>query len=185
METAKNKTTTIIFSIIILVLLASNIFIGYLYIHTNDSLNDKNQTLAEQSGKIQVLEKENKGLSGFKDKYNKAEQDNEILNQRLGDVTQENTDLNGKLDQAKSQKVTVQKAPKTNQASTQSVNNPPNAVGVGSTKDHVKSVMGTPSSISGVSNNYWWYGYTSWVKFDENTGLVNGWENGGNLKLQK
>jgi outer membrane murein-binding lipoprotein Lpp len=59
--------------------------------------------------------------------------------------------------------------------------NPPNYFTLGSSKDHVKKIMGTPDSIVLTS---WWYGKQSWVSFDKNE-LVEGWYNGGNnLKIK-
>ncbi|WP_316571361.1 DnaJ domain-containing protein [Neobacillus sp. YIM B06451] len=66
-------------------------------------------------------------------------------------------------------------------------NNPNGAITQGSTKEHVKKVMGTPSSLSKMplGGETWWYGGTAFINFDAN-GLVEGWTdiNGNVLKVQ-
>lgn len=66
-------------------------------------------------------------------------------------------------------------------------NNPNGAFTQGSTKEHVKKIMGTPSSLNKMplGGETWWYGGTAYVNFDAN-GLVEGWTdyNGDVLKVQ-
>ncbi|MBM7706853.1 curved DNA-binding protein CbpA [Chryseomicrobium aureum] len=54
--------------------------------------------------------------------------------------------------------------------------------GLGSTKDEVKAIMGTPDGIT-IGGNWWNYGI-SYITFDYHTGLVDGWQNNGELKVE-
>jgi hypothetical protein len=172
--TKKSNILIIIFGIFLFLLLASNIFTIYLLMDTKDSLNNKNQTLAVNKGKIEIQQKENADLKGIKEKYTEALKDNEILDGRVADLTAEITKLNGEIEQRKStqsQQVQAQSTQPSQQA-----NNPVGAITVGSSKEHVRKIMGNPDSIILTS---WWYGKQSWVSFDNN-GLVDSWYNGGN-----
>ncbi len=66
-------------------------------------------------------------------------------------------------------------------------NNPEGAFTQGSSKEHVKQVMGTPNSLSKMplGGETWSYGNTAWVKFTPE-GLVEGWYDyhGNVLKVQ-
>ncbi|MBS4194666.1 J domain-containing protein [Bacillus sp. FJAT-49870] len=66
-------------------------------------------------------------------------------------------------------------------------NNPAGAFTQGSSKDHVKKIMGTPSSLNKMplGEETWWYGGTAFVNFNEE-GLVEGWTDikGDTLKVQ-
>ena len=55
-------------------------------------------------------------------------------------------------------------------------NNPSGRFTIGSSKEHVEKIMGSPDSVVLTS---WWYGKQSWVSFDKN-GLVESFYNGGN-----
>ncbi len=65
--------------------------------------------------------------------------------------------------------------------------NPQGAFTQGSTKEHVKQVMGTPNSLSKrpLGGETWSYGNTAWVEFSPE-GLVEGWYDydGNTLKVQ-
>lgn len=141
----RSNALIILFSIILVLLVASNIFTVYLLIDTKDSFNSNNQALAESKGKIELLQKENKELNGFKEKYSEALKDNEILDGRVGDLTKEVVQLNDKLEQK--QTTQVQQVQASKQPAQQQENNPPNAIAIGSSKDHVRQVMGNPDSI--------------------------------------
>lgn len=54
--------------------------------------------------------------------------------------------------------------------------------GLGSTKDEVKAIMGTPDGITN-GGNWWNYGM-SYITFGYDTGLVDGWQNNGELKVE-
>ena len=59
-----------------------------------------------------------------------------------------------------------------------------NFLTIGSTKNDVARIQGTPISISNYSScDYWYFGYSS-MKFDRN-GQIQSWNNrGGNLKVK-
>ncbi|GGB53045.1 J domain-containing protein [Fictibacillus barbaricus] len=65
--------------------------------------------------------------------------------------------------------------------------NPEGAFTQGSSKEHVKKVMGTPSSLSKLPSGgeTWWYGGSSYINFNSE-GIVEGWYDysGGKLKVQ-
>jgi curved DNA-binding protein CbpA len=65
--------------------------------------------------------------------------------------------------------------------------NPEGAFTQGSSKEHVKLIMGTPSSLSShpFGGETWWYGGSAYVEFNKE-GVVEGWTdiNGDTLKVQ-
>jgi curved DNA-binding protein CbpA len=65
--------------------------------------------------------------------------------------------------------------------------NPEGAFTQGSSRDHVKLIMGTPSSLSShpFGGETWWYGSSAYVEFNKE-GVVEGWTdiNGDTLKVQ-
>ena len=66
-----------------------------------------------------------------------------------------------------------------NPSSADNVTIPKGYITIGFTKEEVKSIMGTPDSLSSYS---WWYGLSS-ISFDHN-GKVDGWSDiSGNLKV--
>ena len=68
--------------------------------------------------------------------------------------------------------------------SIRAISSPANFLTIGSTKNDVARIQGTPISISAYSScDYWYFGYSS-IKFDRN-GRIQSWDNrGGNLKVK-
>jgi len=71
--------------------------------------------------------------------------------------------------------------------SNRNYSNPEGAFTQGSSKEHVKKIMGTPTSlmVMPLGGEKWSYGNTAWVNFDEN-GEVEGWYDysGNTLKVK-
>lgn len=142
---------------------------------------------------IAEVEKEKNILT---QRLSEAENDNSVLDGRLEDVTKENMKLieeNVELSNELSG-VLIEKELNTNVASNTSaeevtssnVEEYDNAFTQGSSKEHVKEIMGTPTQLlkRPLGGESWWYGNTAWVNFDSN-GRVEGWyDTGGVLKVR-
>ncbi|CAM3888879.1 hypothetical protein GCM10009865_22210 [Aeromicrobium ponti] len=126
-----------------------------------------------------------------------AENDNSVLDKRLEDVTKENMRLNEENVELSNELsgVLIEKEINSNLASNTNTEevlstNVEEIEGVftqGSTKEHVKKIMGTPSSLNKMplGGETWWYGGAAYINFDAN-GLVEGWTDisGDVLKVQ-
>jgi DnaJ-class molecular chaperone len=123
----------------------------------------------------------------FGNKNESSNNDNQILDQRLTDVINENTDLKNKNQELKDKVAgltadneELRKQNVTIAANSDSVENNNGYFTIGSTKEQVRAVMGTPSSVS---DHFWMYDF-SMVNFDSQ-GSVSGYSNTSkNLKVK-
>jgi hypothetical protein len=168
-KTLKAKITIVILSITTILLLGMTIFLINASMYGRNTLNKNNKVIAQ-------LKTENKSLMSQVSDLN---DDITMKNNRISEL------LNKSEQASTTQAYTSQQEQSSIEETAQSEEiNPPNAVAIGSTKQHVREVMGTPTSMV-AGGNYWWYGYASWISFDKQTGLVQGYSNEGhNLKIQ-
>ncbi|MEN8699587.1 DnaJ domain-containing protein [Bacillus infantis] len=134
--------------------------------------------------------------SSLMEKLSASENDNSVLDSRLGEVIQDNISLTEENAEIKSDLANVslvQEEYSDVSASNSAVDETSNiieeyedAFTLGSSKEHVKSIMGTPSRLwqSPLGGEYWWYGTFSRVNFDSD-GRVEGWNDSeGILKVK-
>lgn len=126
------------------------------------------QTASAESPEFVSLETE---YSTLLEQYSELENQLIQLNNENEELLTLNEDLVSELELSQS-----------SQVANQSPANSGGTFGLGSTKDEVKAIMGTPDSIQ-VNGNWWDYGQ-SYVNFDYSTELVNGWSNKGELKVE-
>ncbi|MBN8199188.1 J domain-containing protein [Cytobacillus pseudoceanisediminis] len=129
-------------------------------------------------------------------RLSEAENDNSVLDSRLEDVTKENlklteenielnTELSGVLDEQEL-KNSLDSNKSADEITSRYVEEYDDAFTQGSSKEHVKEIMGTPTQLMQrpLGGESWWYGETAWVNFDSN-GRVEGWyDTGGVLKVK-
>lgn len=162
-ETKEKKSFAAIFLISTLLLLAINLFTVYLYNNTQKELIKSKEVLAVQEDRIATLQTSAEEL-------NSLSEENDILNQRITDLSEEMVNLYSELEQEKAKTTPEQSSEVTKQID-------PDYFTIGSTMEHVKEVMGTPKSIS---FSRWRYGRYSYVSFDRD-GLVDGWDDNENI----
>jgi uncharacterized protein YoxC len=165
----KIKIAIIFLSVTTILLLGMTIFLINATIYARNTLNKDNKVIAQ-------LKTDNKSLMSQVSDLN-------------DDVTRKNNRISELLNKSEQASTTQAYTSQQEQSSIKETAlpeeiNPPNAVTIGSTKQHVREVMGTPTSMV-AGGNYWWYGYASWISFDRQTGLVQSYSNEGhNLKIQ-
>lgn len=125
------------------------------------------QSASAESPEFVSLETE---YSTLLEQYSELENQLIQLNTKNEELLTLNGDLVSKLELSQS-----------TQVANQGLANSGGTFGLGSTKDEVKAIMGTPDSIIGGS--YWYYG-ESHIEFDFTTELVDGWNNRGELKVK-
>lgn len=137
----------------------------------NDNLvlkvQEMEQSASAESPEFASLETE---YSTLLEQYSELENQLIQLNTKNEELLTLNGDLVSKLELSQS-----------TQVANQGLANSGGTFGLGSTKDEVKAIMGTPDSIIGGS--YWYYG-ESHIEFDFTTELVDGWNNRGELKVK-
>lgn len=134
------------------------------------------------------LEDENAGLTKDLEELSKT---NKVLNEEYNTLENAYLDLELQLTDDSIVEEAAEEASeviKTVEESQEIIaNNPEDAFTQGSSKEHVKQVMGTPNSLSKMplGGETWSYGNTAWVKFTPE-GLVEGWYDydGNVLKVQ-
>jgi hypothetical protein len=155
-----------------LILLLSNIFFGYLVMEARIMIAEKNQDIAEKEAAVSMLERENQRLQ---EEGGKRE---EVINQLSFDLSAAEEEIS----QLQTNQV-INTETVVNQGKTLPAPNDDSSTSftIGSSKEHVQKIMGSPDSIILDS---WWYGKQSWVRFDSNNRVVS-WYDGANFLKTK
>jgi cell division protein FtsB len=172
MKNTMGKSKIILFSVILFVMISSNVLTAYFLMQEKISAVKLSETITTQKVRINTLQKANDDLNG---NYSKMVKNNQYLNDRVNELTTEIENLNEEpVQDTQTQPTDPVQAQATDEVTP---DNPSGAITTGSSKEHVKEVLGNPDSIV---LNSWWYGKQSWVSFDNN-GLVDGWYDGANI----
>lgn len=186
LETKRKPNLLIIISIIIfLLLLSSNIITVFLLMQTKDSLSDQSLLLAETKGSFEIADRDSKELEEVKSKYESLQKENAVKIEEINSLTSDIATLNERISQTQSDFVPENPEPihidQPQNIKPKAQDDSPTSFSEGSSKDHVKKLMGSPDSVI---LNSWWYGKQSWIKFDEND-LVSSWYDGEGILKTK
>jgi curved DNA-binding protein CbpA len=134
----------------------------------NDLVDQKNKVIKSQSN----IENYEESLSNLKEEFGNLSEKYSSLEAEYSNFVNGSIEEEDPLEQ--------------NEDEIQYIN-PEGAITQGSSKEHVKEIMGTPTSLSKspLGSETWWYGGSAFVNISKE-GIVEGWTdiNGDTLKVQ-